>query len=358
MKYGWKKYIVLLLALCLCAGTSMAETFYVKPDIDSPLSLRDEFTNEVLITIPANTPLEPDGTKSSDLFAYVAYGGYSGLVLWNYLTRTPPAESGSSGFAGTAPEAETPAAVSGTAAGSYSLRASGAVIQQAVKSNKGGGPEMTEMTVTAEDNVIITAKVPKGKKIDYWVFNGVRYDFLRSVKWLRMTKFDRSWTVEVVFTQSASETLRPIDDILAARTGKTLVAVVKKGELCHILKDTKGGGGWISSFDFTEDYSNRATGEPERGGQLTAKVRASIPRGKRVAGWKFDETQIYPAAEVNDFIVRTLDTSMTYEPIFSLKAPEPKPDIPVSPSEKKPRPDPEPDPDRPDPTHRNFVTKP
>ena len=332
MKREMRCILSLMLCLCLCIGTALADTFYVKSDIESPLNLRDENTNEVLITIPADTALEPDGFRSTDLCAYVSYGGYSGLVLWNYLTRVEPGDASEDAQAAAA---QTPA----LPAGSYTLRTIGAVIQEAETNNKGKGPKLTEMTVTAEDNVIITAQVPKGKKLVYWVINGVRYDFLRTVKWMRMTAFDRSWTVEAVYKNIKSETLRPLEEILASRTGETCDVKVINGELCHLKSDTKGGGGWIPSFDFTSDYSNRATGAKEQGGQLSAKIRAKIPGGKRVAGWKFFETKIYPVAEVNDFIVRTLDTSMIYEPIFGMKnvrQPDPEPE----PSKPRREPDP------------------
>ena len=328
MKQGSKRVIILLLVLCVYAGAALADTFYVKPDLESPLNLRDEQTNEVLITIPADTALEPDPARSTDMFAYVAYGGYSGLVLWNYLTRTPPADNASG-----RPDAASPDQAPGT----YTLKVVGAYIQRAEKPNKGAGEEMSEMTVTAEDNVIVTARTSQRNTIDYWVFNGVRYDFLRGVKWFRMTGFDRSWTLEVVYKKAGSETLRSEDEIQAARTGETLTAEVIHGELCHIKKGTKGGGGWIRTFDFTSDYSNRATGAQEKGGQLTAKIRPLVPQGRRVAGWKFDKTELYPDVVVNDFVVRTLDTSMTYEPIFAVRVePRKEPENPPAQPTKMP----------------------
>ena len=332
MRHGWKTMTALLLILVMCTGTALSDTLYVKTEIESPLSLRDENTNEVLCTIPAGTALEPNGSKSTDLFAYVTYGGYSGYVLWSYLTRNAPGSilqtslsSRTADNTGTeAPEPES---------GPYLLKTVGAVIQQAEGNNRTKGSEMTEMTVTAEDNVIVTAKIPKGSKLDYWVINGVRYDFLRTIKWMRITAFDRAWTIEVVCKKANAETLRSPEEIQAARTGLPLIAKVNKGEMCHIKDGTKGGGGWITSFDFTADYDNRATGAREKGGQLTAKIRASIPKGRRITGWKLDETKFYQPAEVNDFLVRTLDTSMTYEPIFGIE-PE-KPTAPPSSNDRQ-----------------------
>ena len=322
MRNRWKTMTAMLLILIMCIGTALSDTLYVKTEIESPLSLRDENTNEVLCTIPAGAALEPDGSKSTDLFAYVTYDGYSGYVLWNYLTRNAQGSKSQTSLPTQANTVEIK--IPELEDGYYLLNTVGAVIQQAEGNNKAKGAERTEMKVTAEDNVIVTAKIPKGSSLDYWVINGVRYDFLRTVKWMRITAFDRSWTIEAVYKKTRAETLHSPEEIQAARNGSILLAQVKNGEMCHIKDGTKGGGGWITSFDFTEDYENRATGASEKGGQLTAKIRASIPRGRHVAGWKLDETKFYQPAQVNDFIVRMLDTSLIYEPIFSIDSEKPK----------------------------------
>ena len=312
--------ILTVLALCLCLSGALADTYYVKPDIS--VSLRDPVTNEVLIMVPAGTPLEPEKDRSTDLFAFVSYGGNSGMVMWNYLTSLAPGETAPAPATATvsAPAAQAPAAP-----GVMTLRTINAVIQRANSKNKAEGAEMTEMTVTAADNVIITVRVPRGRKLDYWVINGVRYDFLRNVQSFRMTAFDQSWTIEAVFKKTDSTTLHTPQAIQAARTGQPLRCRTINAEFCHLKSDTKGAGGWMTEFDFTQDYLNRATNAMEQGGQLSAKVRAVIPKGKKAIGWKFDETEIYPkGATVKQFVVYTLDTSMTYEPIFGKEAAKPK----------------------------------
>ena len=55
MKREMRFLVALLLVVCICTGTAASETLYVKTDIESPLSLRDADTNEVLTTIPAGT---------------------------------------------------------------------------------------------------------------------------------------------------------------------------------------------------------------------------------------------------------------------------------------------------------------
>ena len=313
--------ILLALVLCLCMSAALADTYYVKSG--SPLNLRDENTNEVLTTIPEGTALEPIGDKCTDLCAYVSYGGYSGLVLWNYLTRTPPGQA-----VAPAPVTERPTAVAvapPTAApvtaqpvpDTMTLKAVNAVIQRANSRNKAEGAEMAEMTVTETDNVIITPTIPRGKKLDYWVINGVRYNFLHTISSFRLTGFDQSWTFEAVLKKADSTTLHTPQAIQESRTGQPLVCKVVNGNLSHIKGTSKNSGGWMAEFDFTSDYINRATGITEKGGQLTAKIRATVPKGKKVTGWKFDDTELYPkGATVTQFVVNTLDTSMTYEPIF------------------------------------------
>ena len=335
MRHEWKTFAVLLLVLIMCAGTALSDILYVKTDIDSSLSLRDENTNEVLCTIPAGTALEPNGGKSTDMFAYVTYGGYSGYVLWSYLTRTASEGAEFQTVQPTQTPESTGTATEEPAGGHYTLKTIGAIIQEAESNSKGKGPEKTEMAVTADDNVIVTAQIPGGSKLEYWVINGIRYDFLRTVKWMRITAFDRSWTIEAVCRKAEAETLRSEEEIQAARTGNTLIAKVNRGEMCHIKNGTKGGGGWMTSFDFTADYNNRATGVQEKGGQLSAKIRANIPKGKRVSGWKLDETKFYFPATINDFVVRTLDTPMIYEPIYGTEPA--KPTDPPSEKKRKPR---------------------
>ena len=55
MKRFLRSLLLLTLVLCMGAGIALADTYYVKPDIESPLSLRDAATNDVLTVIPAGT---------------------------------------------------------------------------------------------------------------------------------------------------------------------------------------------------------------------------------------------------------------------------------------------------------------
>lgn len=324
-----RRWLALLLCilLVLSACPALADTYYVVTEDGSPLSVRDEATNEVLTTIPYGIPLVPDPNKSTDICAYVTFAGQSGLVLWRYLSRTNPAML---------PDAQSPRqadpqpAPSATEApslpeGSYQLTAVGALITP-VNSKQAG---VQEMVVTAQDNVNITAQIPKNAKVDYWVINGVRYDFLKTVRILRMTKFDASFTVEVVFTTTQPETLLSPETIQSARTGEQTAVTTTKCKLSHVKANGHSGGGWIRAFDFTHDYKNRATGEQETGGQMTFRIKAdntgsapspvagtAVKTARTVRGWKFNATEVYPNVNINEFLVHTLNVSMTYEPIL------------------------------------------
>ena len=314
---------VLLLSLC----PALADTYYVSTEDSSPLSLRDEATNQVLITVPHGTPLTPDPDKSTDVCAYVTFNGYAGLVMWRYLSRAQPAV-----LTGTDQSQGQSTAVTvepQLPAGQYQLTAVGALIAP-VNSKKAG---VASMVVTEEDNVTFTAQIPKKAKIAYWVINGVRYDFLKTVRILRMTKFDASFTIEVVYNTTEPETLLSADVIQAGRTGELLTVACKRCKLSHVKGDGHSGGGWIRDFDFTEDYTNRATGNTEKGGQLSFRVKAdntgtqrapagTVVTSRTVRGWRFNGTEVYPNVNINEFLVHTLNIPMTYEPIMGGSQPK------------------------------------
>lgn len=322
-------WLLALAALVALALPCLAETYYVQTEGDLAVGIRDAATDAVLGYIPSGTALEPDPDKSTELSAYVTYEGKSGFVPWRYLTMAEDEKGAENAgdkdnapiveevILDDAPEATPAPAEDTTVPGSYTIRVVGGIIQRANAKNKAAGEQFESLEVTEEDNIVITAQIPRGRKVDYWVINGIQYDFDRKVSSIRLTHADRDWTFEIVYTRSDAQTLLTAEQIQEARTGEQLVITAVNAQLCHIKKGTTGGGGWIESFDFTEDYTNRATNAQEQGGQVTAKVKATIPRGKKVSGWKFGETELYPNVQVTWLLPRMLNTSMTYEPIFS-----------------------------------------
>ena len=329
------RWLLALFALIMFTVPALADTFYVQIEDGLALSIRDEFTNEVLGYIPSGTAVEPDPQKSTELAAFVTYEGTSGFVLWRYLTRTAPGGTVSVEVEATTAPTPTPEPVVEEVDlddGLYDITVTGGYIQRAnAKNNKAEGEKMTEITVTADDNIIIAAEIPKGKKIDYWVINGIRYDFDHVPKNFRLTHADHDWDFEIVYTKSSAQTLLTEEQIQAARSGEQLIIKAVDAEICHIKSGTKGAGGWITEFEFTEDYQNRATGKQEKGGQITAKVRAISHKNKKVSGWKFNETELYPSTEITYLVPHMLNTSMTYEPIYGKAATVTEPPITPAP---------------------------
>jgi hypothetical protein len=201
--------------------------------------------------------------------------------------------------------------------GPVTVRAVGCTVQRASASGKGLGGATSEITFNEGiGNVYIAAEIPTGRKIAYWVINGVRYDFNRIPVKFPVLNVNQDLTIECVLRNGSPRTLLTADDIEAMRTDEPLVVSLNKAEMCHLLTDTKGGGGWITSFDFTNDYRNRATGATVRGGTYTFKMRPTKLGNRTVRGWKFNDMEFRFSSGASDVIVRGLNTSMTYEPLF------------------------------------------
>ena len=309
-----KRIACILAALMLLAVfPAQADTWYVYTANGKTLNLRSPKDNSVIGNIPYGTRLETDDDLSTETAAYVTYGGKSGYVKWEFLVKDPPParNSGSSvpSASGAAPTNLRPA----DGAGAITIQAFGAYIEYAA----GATGKYSAVSYDTPREIKITADL-NGKRPAYWVIDGVRYDFEPTVP--KTLTIDNAWDnmiVEAVTASSGSYTLLSPADIQAMRTGETLVARTINAKLCHLTAKDNGKGGWMDAFDFTYDYLNLATNKWEAGGQLTTRVRATVPKNKKIVYWKFDETHMKFSTDVTQFIVRTLNVSKTYEPIFN-----------------------------------------
>ena len=204
----------------------------------------------------------------------------------------------------------------------WTVQVYGAKVQVATEKGKAQGEKMDVISFEDEGNVYVTAEIPKKKKLSYWVINGVRYDFSPVPKKFAVLKINGNLTIEAVCKNDTPVTLRSDEEIQAERTGERLVVEAVRAQLCHMKNSTKGGGGWIKESEFTEDYINRATKATETGGQITVKLKAGAMSGRKVIGWKFNDTQ-FRIGNVRTFIVRKLNQAMVYEPIFGKAASNP-----------------------------------
>ena len=158
----------------------------------------------------------------------------------------------------------------------------------------------------ADKNSVTVKIVCKGTP-SYWVINGTRYDFKPVPKTITIASLERPLTIEAVKRGQKSTTLVSEEDILAQRTGQTLKVSTGTGvNLAFLNKSGKTAGGWFSSFDFTQDFKNKATKKEEQGGRITVHVRASLPEGKGVSGFNFMGAQWTFSTNVVQFTVRNL----------------------------------------------------
>lgn len=231
-----------------------------------------------------------------------------------------------------------PAAQQNPAAASAAMEVKviGASVQYADKKGRPTGEMRSSVPVNGSVDVYVTADVPAGKKLSYWVFNGRRYDFDRIPKHFSIKNVTQGLTIEAVYGSASASTLLSASQIQAQRTGEALWIRTIHAQLCHLTNKGRGAGGWMTEFEFTRDYTNKATKKTEKGGQVTARVQAKVPKNKKISYWKFNDMDIDFDTNVTEFVVRTLFASMTYEPIFESVKTQKKEQEPPPPQEEKP----------------------
>lgn len=179
---------------------------------------------------------------------------------------------------------------------------------------------LTRKTVTdGSVDVKVSAEIPKGKRVAYWVINGAKYTFNTEVKSFTLREVPYGMVIEAVLSGQTAQTLPTAEEIGQQRTGETLLVETKSARMSHVNGSQKASGGYFTEFDFTDDYVNKATGETEQGGRVTVRVTASIPEGKLVTYWRFNGARLNFNSDVTAFVVENLAESMLYQPVFYTK---------------------------------------
>lgn len=185
--------LVLVLSIVLPA---LAGTCYVKTSNGKTVNLRSPVDNSVLAQIPYGTQLSYDDNQSTELAAYVSYKGMKGYVRWVYLSNTKPAPYSKSSSSSSA---KATAAPTEHGTGLLSIKASGAYIQSPNKKGKGTGEKYSAFYFNDSADVVITASIPKGKKLAGWRINGIYMTFYSTVKTFRLPEVTESLLIEAVF---------------------------------------------------------------------------------------------------------------------------------------------------------------
>ncbi|MBR5382237.1 MAG: hypothetical protein IK133_00300 [Clostridia bacterium] len=296
MKHNRLIAFLLVVIMLLCIGAA-AETYRVETPNKGTLNLRSVKDNSVIGRIPNGTLLEPDPEKSTETAAYVTYNGKSGYAKWEFLKRVE-----------TNDVSELPTGGDGD----WFVGAIGAYIQPGLEGDA-YGEQFGSYSCDSDQRLMITAD----KKPAYWVINGVRYDFEFDIpRSFIISGVEEDMTIEAVPKGTLPLTLLSAEDIQEHLTGDTLIAEAIHAKLCYINDKDYGAGGWYDTIDFTKEHKNLSSNKKEPGGQLTARVRATIPKNKTISYWKFDGMMIDFDTNVTQFIVRGLNVSKTYEPVF------------------------------------------
>lgn len=294
----------------------------------------------------SNIPGEMDGW-----LAYCCYSSKDGKTNTDMVPLFVTDRSGNRINGNAATPTATPAPPSddddevafAPAEGEKILRAIGCVIHFVDKDGNIKGDSFTELnfgeeyynpltrkTVTdGSVDVRITAEIPKGQKVAYWVINGAKYNFNNEVKSFTLREVPYGMVIEAVLSGQTAQTLLTAEEIQQQRIGNTLLVETKSARMSHVNDKNKASGGSFTEFDFTDDFTNNATGETEQGGRVTVRVAASIPEGKLVTYWRFNGARLNFNSDVSSFVVENLAESMLYQPVFYTKT-TPVPEYSIS----------------------------
>ena len=189
------------------------------------------------------------------------------------------------------------------------VKAVGAHLQKLNAAEMAEGESMTEMTFEGKAAFRVTSDDPHQSKIDYWVINGVRYDFINTVKFLTVTDLSYDMLIECVYKKGTSRTLNS-----AAGEADKLVVSCENAKMAHVKGTSGTAGGYFTEFDFTNEYKNAASGKTVPGGKITVKVTST--GSSRVMGWEFNKAKLRFSSEIRAFFVRDLNACMHYKPIY------------------------------------------
>ncbi len=191
MKKKLIRMLALVLALISLCASASAITYYVKTPDGKTVNIRDEKTNEVIGHIPYGTMVEADSQKAAQNAAYVTYNGVSGYVNFKYLVdEKPPAFRKKA----EAPETLEPVTYG---EGTHTIAVTGGVLQMTNKKGKATGTKYSAVKFDDPVTVAVTASVPKGKKIDYWLVNGIKMKL--GVKTFTLVEAESDVTIEIIY---------------------------------------------------------------------------------------------------------------------------------------------------------------
>ena len=164
----------------------------------------------------------------------------------------------------------------------------------------------------------VTAVIPRKGEVDYWLINGVKYQFPDNlVVKFRLVDLNEATTIEPVFKgmSPTEEFARPFE----ARELEQQIPQVMKCINCwgqFMNASGKPAGQQYTEFDFEKDYTNPVTRKKLPGGLLDNYIATKLPRGCTVESWIINDVKYQFPGTVLHFRVMGLDEGTTYEVRF------------------------------------------
>ena len=185
-------FMILVLLLVCLSTSALATLWYVNTPNGKSVNIRDQY-NAVIGQIPYGESVIPEGDKCTETVAFVEYRGVSGYVKWQYLSQEKPEARKKN--------ASQQKVESGTTVtygeGQHTISVTGGVLQFQNKKKKATGTKYTEVKFDEPVSLVVTASIPKKKKIDYWVINGAKLQ-LKS-KSFGIIGEDEDITIKIVY---------------------------------------------------------------------------------------------------------------------------------------------------------------
>ena len=165
----------------------------------------------------------------------------------------------------------------------------------------------------------VTAVIPNRAKVDYWLINGVKYQFPdNNIPKFRILDLNEATTIEPVFKGKT-----PVDMSGRPAIARELESQVRP-MLLHCIEcwgqfmNAAGNpaGQQYREFDFDGPYTNPVTKQALSGGLLDICISTKVPRGHTVDGWIINDVTYQFPQNVLRFRVMGLNEDTTYEVRF------------------------------------------
>ena len=164
----------------------------------------------------------------------------------------------------------------------------------------------------------VTAVIPKKATIDYWLINGVKYQFPdNKINKFRIVDLNEATTIEPVFKSipPTNQNARPAAaEELVYQAPHIMRCINCWGQFMNAAGNPTGKE--YTEFDFDKIYTQPVTRQKLPAGNLDIFIATKLPRHCTVDSWIINDVKYQFPGTVLKFRVRGLDEATTYEVRF------------------------------------------